>query len=150
MGTNLEADSAPFRLPSVHDVRPLTKPTSYFAKYDLRDGFFHVPVHPSSRNRMLIRHPVSRRLMRCCRLPFGYVASPLCFCAVTEEVAQKFRARAGQAGLTGVHLLAYVDDFLLVADSEALARQGSRILEGLFSPSLVFSGPRISGVAPLG
>ena len=83
---------------------------------------------------MLIRHPVSRRLMRCCRLPFGYVASPLCFCAVTEEGAQnKFRARAGQAGLTGVHLLAYVDDFLLVADSEALARQGSRILEGLFA-----------------
>ena len=62
-------------------------------------------------------------LMRCCRLPFGYVASPLCFCAVTEEVAQRFRARAGQAGLTGVHLLAYVDDFLLVADPEAASGQ---------------------------
>ena len=61
--------------------------------------------------------------MRCCRLPFGYVASPLCFCAVTEEVAQRFRARAGQAGLTGVHLLAYVDDFLLVADPEAASGQ---------------------------
>ena len=133
VGTNREADSAPFRLPSVHDVKPLVKPTSHFAKYDLRDGFFHVPVHPSSRNRMLIRHPVSGRLMRCSRLPFGYVASPQCFCAVTEEVAQEFRARVGRAGLTGIHLLAYVDDFLLVADTEALTRAGSRILEALFA-----------------
>ena len=87
VGTNLEADSAPFRLPSTFDVRSVLKPSSYMAKYDLRDGFFHVPVAPESRNRMLIRHPVSGRLMRCTRLPFGYVDSPRCFCAVTEAVA---------------------------------------------------------------
>ena len=121
-----------------------------FAKYDLRDGFFHVPVHPSSRNRMLIRHPISGLLMRCCRLPFGYVAPPLCFCAVSEEVAQRFRTRIGQAGLTGVHHLAYVDDFLLVADSEDLARhRGAASSRGSSRRAWSVSGPRISGVAPL-
>ena len=36
--TNLEADSAPFRLPSVFDVRAVVKPTTHFSKWDLRDG----------------------------------------------------------------------------------------------------------------
>ena len=44
-GTNLEADTAPFRLPTVFDVRHVIKPGSHFAKWDLRDGFFHVPIH---------------------------------------------------------------------------------------------------------
>ena len=63
-GTNIEADTAPFRLPTVFDVRQVVKPDSHFAKWDLRDGFFHVPIHPDSRNRMLVRHPVSGLLMR--------------------------------------------------------------------------------------
>ena len=67
-GTNMEADSAPFKLPTVFDVRNIIKKSSHFSKWDLRDGFFHVPIHPASRNRMLVRHPVSGLLMRCLRL----------------------------------------------------------------------------------
>jgi hypothetical protein len=52
-GTNIEADTAPFRLPPVFDVRQVVKLDFHFAKWDLRDGFvFHVPIHPDSRNRM--------------------------------------------------------------------------------------------------
>jgi hypothetical protein len=52
VGTNRRAASAPFALPTVWDVRPLLKPSSRFAKYDLRDGFYLVPVHPDSRHRL--------------------------------------------------------------------------------------------------
>ena len=131
-GTNLEADTAPFRLPTVFDVRHVIKPGSHFAKWDLRDGFFHVPIHPSSRNRMLVRHPVSGLLMRCLRLPFGYVDSPRCFCAMTEAVAQKFRERVARAGVRA-HIFVYVDDALVVGDTEEDSRRASRILEALLA-----------------
>ena len=131
-GTNLEADSAPFRLPSVFDVRKVVKPTTYFAKWDLRDGFFHIPIHPDSRNRMLVRHPITGLLLRCTRLPFGYVDSPRCFCAVTEAVAQKFRERAAAAGVNA-HIFVFVDDALIAGDTEADTRAASRILEALLA-----------------
>lgn len=131
-GTNLEADTVPFRLPTVFDVRHVIKPDSHFAKWDLRDGFFHVPIHPSSRNRMLVRHPVSGLLMRCLRLPFGYVDSPRCFCGMTEAVAQKFRERVARAGVRA-HMFVYVDDALVVGDTEEDTRRASRIFEALLA-----------------
>ena len=131
-GTNVEADTAPFRLPTVFDVRHVIKPGSHFAKWDLRDGFFHVPIHPSSRNRMLVRHPVSGLLMRCLRLPFGYVDSPRCFCGMTEAVAQKFRERVARAGVRA-HIFVYVDDALVVGDTEEDTRRASRIFEALLA-----------------
>ena len=125
VGTNLHVATAPFVLPSPFDVRRVVREGSHFAKYDIRDGFFHVPVHPASRNRMLIRHPVTGRLMRCTRLPFGYVDSPRCACAVSEEMARLLRKRLSRDGVVGVHVLAYVDDYLIIGDTEALARLGA-------------------------
>ena len=69
----------------------MLKPTSHFAKYDIRDGFVHVPIHPDSRHHMMVRHPGTGRLMRGARLPFGYVESPHLFCGLTEAVADKLR-----------------------------------------------------------
>ena len=131
-GTNMEADSAPFKLPTVFDVRNIIKKSSHFSKWDLRDGFFHVPIHPASRNRMLVRHPVSGLLMRCLRLPFGYVDSPRCFCAVTEAVAQRFRERVARAGIAA-HIFVFVDDALVVGDTEADTRAAGRVLEALLA-----------------
>ena len=96
VGLNRDVRSMPFGLPTVWDVRRVVKPTSCFAKADLRDGFFSVPIHPGSRNRFVMRHPGTGRLMRCARLPFGYVDSPRLFCSVTEscqlEAEQALRA----------------------------------------------------------
>ena len=65
VGTNRRAASAPFSLPTAWDVRPLLKRSSRFAKYDMRDGFWSVPVHPDSRHRLVMRHPGTGRLMWC-------------------------------------------------------------------------------------
>ena len=73
-GTNRTARSTPFSLPSVWDAREAVKPGSFFCKYDLRDGFFAVPVHPASRNRLVVRHPATG-----CR---SVISTPLaCFAA---------------------------------------------------------------------
>ena len=126
-GTNRYAKSAPFGLPTPWDVKQAIIPgRSKFVKYDLRDGFWSVPVHQGSKNFLIMRHPATGRLMRCDRIPFGFIDSPRIFCSVTEAIAQLVRERA--AGL-GVHCWCYVDDFLLMGDDEEAARKGGEILE---------------------
>ena len=126
IGTNRYVATSPFQLPSPWDVRPCLKPGSRFAKYDIRDGFFHVPVEEGSRNYLVVRHPGTGRLMRARRLPFGYVESPRLFCGVMEAIADKLRRKvAGQ----GIHFFVFVDDWLVVGDDEAKTKEGCRILE---------------------
>ena len=126
VGTNQIVPTAPFSLPSVWDVRAVLKEGSYMAKYDIRDGFFHVPVHPDSRHHLVTRHPGTGRLLRACRLPFGYVDSPRLFCGLMESIANKLRRKA--AG-RGIHFFVFVDDWLCVGDTEALTIEGCSMLE---------------------
>eukprot|EP00966_Prymnesium_polylepis_P299947 6931542-Prymnesium_polylepis.1 len=44
--------TAPFALPSVWDVVPSVKPSSRFAKYDIRDGFWHMPIAEDNKKRL--------------------------------------------------------------------------------------------------
>lgn len=125
-GTNRAARSSPFSLPAVWDVRSVVTPSSHFCKYDLRDGFFAVPVHPGSRNNLVVRHPATGRLLRCARLPFGYIDSPRLFCGLTEALADEVRRRvAGE----GINVFVFVDDFLIVGDSREAALRGGEVLE---------------------
>jgi hypothetical protein len=61
--TNQRVGRKPFTLPSVWDVRSVLRPSSYMAKYDLRDGFWSVPVAESSRPHLMVRHPATGRLL---------------------------------------------------------------------------------------
>ena len=63
IGTNRYVGAAPFVLPSPWDVRSCVQQGSFFAKYYIRDGFFHVPVHPDSWKRLVVRHLGTGRLM---------------------------------------------------------------------------------------
>ena len=93
VGTNRVVATAPFTLPSVWDVLPSIKRGSSFAKYDIRDGFWHCPVARESRKRLVVRHPGTGRLMWASRLPFGYLDSPRLFCGLTEAVVSRARAK---------------------------------------------------------
>ena len=112
---------------------------SMFAKYDLRDGFWLAPTHPSSRPHLMVRHPGTGRLLWCRSLPFGYLNSPLHFCDLTEQVAHLWRKR--MSALTGdearfssmVHMYVFVDDYLLVGDDPESTRVGMREFESLLA-----------------
>ena len=125
--------SGPFSLPTPWDVRRYLKPDSHFAKYDLRDGFWRVPTSDALRDRLVMRHPVTGRLMWCKTVPFGFVDSPRIFCSVTEAIAQEFRRRVAKRMTHGkvCNILCYVDDYLLVGDDEQATSEGGEILEEL-------------------
>lgn len=125
-GTNRAARSGPFALPSAWDTKKILKPGSHMSKYDLRDFFWTIPVHPESRCRLVMRHPGTGRLMWCRSLPFGYLDSPRQACRVSEALAGVMRHRA--AG-KGIYFLCYVDDYLIVGDTYELTREGERIFE---------------------
>ena len=128
--TNRRVGSKPFTLPGVTDVTRVVGPDSHFAKYDLRDGFWSVPVAERSRRYLMVRHPATGRLLWCTSLPFGYALSPLHFCAVTEAVADEIRRRvAGR----GIHIFVFVDDYLCVGDTEELTAEGMRVMESVFA-----------------
>ena len=98
------------------------------SKFDLRDGFWHVPVHEESRRRLMMRHPGTGRLMWPKRLPFGYAESPRLFCLMTEAIAQRLRERV--AGL-GIRVWCFVDDYLVAGDTKELTELGGRMLQEL-------------------
>lgn len=126
VGTNRYVSTSPFDLCDVWDVRQVLKPSSFMAKYDVRDGFWNCAVAQASRKRLVVRHPGTGRLMWASRLPFGFLDSPRLFCGVTEALAQRLRRRA--AGL-GIHFFVFVDDFLVVGDDEEKTRLGMDMLE---------------------
>jgi len=130
VGTNRVVPSAAFTLPSVWDARADIKPGSHFAKYDIRDGFWHVPIAEDSKKRLVVRHPGTGRLMWATRLPFGYIESPRLFCGITEAVIARLRKQC--AGL-GIHFHVFVDDVLVIGDTEELTRQGMTLLEAEFA-----------------
>ena len=120
-GTNVWAHTAPFGLTNVWQAVKVVGPDSFFYKNDLRDGFWFVPV--ATRNLLVMRHPATGRLIRCNRLPFGFVDSPRIFCSLTEAIAQMLRARI--AGW-GAHVFCYCDDFLIIGKNyETTKRAGA-------------------------
>ena len=130
VGTNRVVPSAAFTLPSVWDARSCIRHDSHFAKYDIRDGFWHVPIADDSKKRLVVRHPGTGRLMWASRLPFGYIESPRLFCALTEAVIARLRK---QAAGRGIHFYVFVDDVLVIGDNEELTRQGMAMLEVEFA-----------------
>jgi hypothetical protein len=130
VGTNRVVPSAAFTLPSVWDARACIRPDSHFAKYDIRDGFWHVPIADDSKKRLVVRHPGTGRLMWASRLPFGYIESPRLFCALTEAVIARLRK---QAAGRGIHFYVFVDDVLVIGDDEELTQQGMAMLEVEFA-----------------
>ena len=131
-GTNRRVLSKPFNLPSVWDVTKVWKPGSRFAKYDLRDGFWSVPVGESSRRHLMVRHIATGRLLWCTSLPFGYGLSPYHFCEVTEAIAAVWRQRvARRSAERRCYIFCFVDDYLIVGDDDQAVLDGMRELRDL-------------------
>ena len=138
VGLNKHVGKAPFALGNVWQLRKWAKPTSWFARFDIADGFWFVPIQLGSQKYFAVRHPWVRvppdkdawrpdsaahgvpvgewhpdsgKIAVCTSIPFGYRKSPEVFCGITNEIAEKLRKELG------IKVIVFVDDFGVIADS---------------------------------
>ena len=97
-----------FKMDSVKDVASLLQPGDFRASIDLKDAYFHLPIHPSQRNylRLIWRGKLYEFLV----LPFGLCTAPFVFTKLTRPLAAFLRLR-------GIQAMFYLDNILILRRS---------------------------------
>ena len=85
---------------------------------DLKDAYFHVPIHPSSRK--YLRICMGDRVFQFRALPFGISSAPWIFTKIFKEIAVILRRK-------GIQHHQYLDDWLNLAWSKLQLEQERRV-----------------------
>ena len=108
----------PFKMETVASVLLSVWEGDFLASVDLKDAYFQIPVHRSSRN--LLCFTSEGTVYQFKVLCFGLSTAPWVFAAVSAWAHSR-----------RIRLLWYLDDWLVLASSEAVARQHVRELLSL-------------------
>ncbi|KAI2663817.1 Gag-Pol polyprotein [Labeo rohita] len=101
----------PFKMLTTKRMLTCIRPQDWFAAIDLKDAYFHVSILP--RHRPFLRFAFEGRAYQYKVLPFGLSLSPRVFTKVAE-------AALSPLWQTGIRILNYLDDWLLIAHSRDL------------------------------
>ena len=108
-------EAPPFSFVTIDHATSLIKPNAFLAKLDLKSAYRHVPLHPSNYEATGLAWTFAGdstpTYLYDCKLPFGSSKSPEIFNRLTQAVT-RIMARRGHT------ILAYLDDFLIIADTE--------------------------------
>ena len=104
----------PFRMETPNSVLLAVSKDDFLASIDLKDTYFQIPVHPSSRK--LLCFVSNDAVYQYKALCFGLSTAPQVFTRV-------FAAVSSWAHSWGIRLLQYLDDWLILSSSEAKTRQ---------------------------
>ena len=102
-----------FRLETPNSVLLTVRKNDFLASIDLKDGYFQIPVHPSSRK--LLRFVSNDTVYQFNSLCFGLSTALQVFTIVFAAVSSWAHAR-------GIRLLRYLDDWLILSTSEIKTR----------------------------
>ena len=115
-----------FKMESIHMLKDLLRKDDYLVKVDLKDAYLTVPIW--EKHQKYLRFLWRDSLLEFACLPFGLASAPRVFTKLLKPVLSVLRQR-------GIRLIAYLDDFLIMAESKQLALQHAattlNILEGL-------------------
>ena len=100
-----------FRMETLAVILPQISAGDWAVSIDLRDAYLHVPIHV--RYRRLLGFQFQGRTYQYRVLPFGLRDSPWVFTRLVASLVGYLRLR-------GVRIFHYLDDWLVVAGSEAL------------------------------
>ncbi len=98
-----------FRMLTHAALLRLVRPNDWFSSVDLKDAYFHIPIYPP--HRRYLRFAFQGVCYEYRVLPFGLSLSPRVFVRCTEAAVAPLRRR-------GIRLATYLDDWLLLAQSE--------------------------------
>ena len=111
-----------FKMETVTSVLLSVREGDFLASLDLKDAYFQIPIHRSSRK--LLRFTSEGTVYQFRALCFGLSTAPQVFTRVFAVVSAWAHAH-------GVRLLRYLDDWLVLCSSEQEARQAVQSLLSL-------------------
>ena len=109
----------PFKMETVASVLLSVREGDFLASLDLKDAYFQIPIHGSSRK--LLRFMSEGTVYQFKALCFGLSTAPQVFTRVFAAVSAWAHAR-------GIRLLRYLDDWLVLSSSEKKAKESIREL----------------------
>ena len=109
----------PFKMETVASVLLSVREGDFLASLDLKDAYFQIPIHGSSRK--LLRFMSEGTVYQFNALCFGLSTAPQVFTRVFAAVSAWAHAR-------GIRLLRYLDDWLVLSSSEKKAKESIREL----------------------
>lgn len=96
----------------------VVRPGDWFTSIDLKDAYFHIPIYPP--HRKFLRFAFQGRMYEYQVLPFGLSLSPRVFVKCTEAAIAPLKRR-------GIRIATYIDDWLLLSESEIMGREHTRL-----------------------
>ena len=103
-----------FKMEGAHMLPDILQVQDWMVKIDLKEAYYAVPVHPDSQGFLSFLWNQTQYQFTC--LPFGLSCAPRIFTKVMKPIVGFLRER-------GVRLIIYIDDILIMAQSQALAYQ---------------------------
>ncbi len=103
-----------FKMLTVKQVVSQIRSEDWFVTIDLKDTFIHVSILPS--HGKFLRFAFRCKAYQYRVLPFGLALSPRTFTKCVDAALAPLR-------LQGIHILNYIDDWLILAQSEQMAVQ---------------------------
>lgn len=101
--------AAHFKMEDTRTAAKLIPKNGFMATIDLKDAYYLIPVH--SKHKKYLRFKFKEQLYQFTCLPFGLASAPYTFTKLLRPVVEFLRSN-------GVTCVYYLDDFLLLGDSE--------------------------------
>lgn len=111
-GLNQYLEAPHFKMETIREVSLMIKPNDYLVSIDLSDAFLHIGLHPESRRYLRLKW--RNQVYQYCTTAFGLASSPYVFTKVCKPILEHLRSR-------GFRISAYLDDWLLIAESKQQA-----------------------------
>ena len=128
-----------FKMETVASVLLSVREGDFLASLDLKDAYFQIPIHGSSRK--LLKFMSEGTVYQFKALCFGLSTAPQVFTRVFAAVSAGAHSR-------GIGLLCYLDDWLVLSSSEKKAKQSIRELLSLCHTLWIVINEKKSDLVP--
>ena len=108
-----------FRMETAMSIRESMRPGDWAVSLDLKDAYFHLLIHEADRK--FLRFSWEGKVYQFRALPFGLAPAPWVFTKITKELCVAVRGH-------GIRLRVYLDDWLLLASTEALCSDQAQVV----------------------
>ena len=113
-GLNSYVETVHFKMEGIHMLKDILKQGDWMTKVDLKDAYFMVPIATNQRRLLRFQWQGTTYQFKC--LPFGLSSAPWVFTKTTRPIVTLLRT-------LGLRMIIYIDDILIMAESEAMARE---------------------------